>query len=347
METPHPHDTQQRWTSSTGLDGRYAPGAQPGRYAPELEYDRIHGRLDEGEGLARALGWFSIGLGLAQTLAPDTMTRLVGAVPSEASRNTMRAVGAREIITGIGILANPDPSEWVKARIAGDAMDLSLLGRSMGSGERDRTTGAMLAVLGAAALDLNAARRLGSSSRAREVETPRDPIRGIRVRKSMTIRRPVDEVYAFWRDFANLPRFMRHLENVEVLDGDRSRWTAKAPAGLSVSWEAVITEERTNELIAWRSVEGATVENAGVVWFRAAPGDRGTEVHVQLHYDPPGGRLTSALAMLFREEPGQQVQDDLRAFKQMMEVGEVVVSDASESRGPHPGQPPRGEEAES
>lgn len=347
MDTPHPRDTQQRWTSSAGLEGRYAPGAKPGRYAPELDDDRIHDRLDEGEGLARVLGWFSIGLGVAQTLAPDTLTRLVGAVPSETTRNTMRAVGAREIITGIGILANPDPSDWVKARIAGDAMDLSLLGRSLGGGERDRTTGAMMAVLVAAALDLNAARRLGSSSRAREVQTPRDPIRGIRVHESMTIRRPVDEVYAFWRDFENLPRFMRHLESVEVLDGKRSRWKAKAPAGLSVSWEAVITEERPNELIAWRSVKGATVANAGVVRFRPAPGDRGTEIHVRLHYDPPGGRLTSALALLFREEPGQQVKDDLRAFKQMMEVGEVVVSDATVSRGPHPGRPPRAEEERS
>ncbi|MBW3552695.1 MAG: SRPBCC family protein [Gemmatimonadetes bacterium] len=347
MDTPHPPDTQQRWTSSAGLEGRDAPGARPGRYAPELDDDRIHDRLDEGEGLARVLGWFSIGLGVAQTLAPDTLTRLVGAVPTETTRNTMRAVGAREIITGIGILANPDPSEWVKARIAGDAMDLSLLGRSLGNGERDRTAGAMVAVLGAAALDLNAARRLGSSSRAREVQTPRDPIRGIRVHKSMTIRRPVDEVYAFWRDFENLPRFMRHLETVEVLDGKRSRWKAKAPAGLSVSWEAVITEERPNELIAWRSAKGATVENAGVVWFRPAPGDRGTEIHVRLHYDPPGGRLTSTLALLFREEPGQQVKDDLRAFKQMMEVGEVVVSDATVSRGPHPGRPPGGEEEQS
>lgn len=339
---------RQRWSRMAGGGGRYAPAAEPGEYAPELENDRVHDRLDGGEGLARAMGWFSIGVGLAQALAPDTMVRLVGGEPDAVARNTMRSMGAREIISGVGILANPDPTEWMQARIAGDVLDLSLLGRTMMSGQRDRATLATLAVLGAAALDINAVARLRSSGRAREKETPHEPIRGIRVQSSMTILRPIEEVFAFWRDFENLPRFMRHLESVEDIGDGISRWQAKAPAGLSARWDAEITDLRENALIAWRSLPGSTVENAGFVSFRPAPGGRGTELHVRLRYDPPGGRITRALAFLFREEPGQQVKDDLRRFKQMMEVGEVVVSDATVEPGMHPGQPPRpGEEGES
>jgi uncharacterized membrane protein len=149
----------------------------------------------------------------------------------------------------------------------------------------------------------------------------------------------VEEVYGFWRDFANLPRFMRHLESVQVHDDGRSHWVAKAPAGRTVEWDAETTEDRPNELIAWRSLPGADVRNSGSVAFAPAPGGRGTEVRVTLEYDPPLGKLGSKIAMLFREEPGQQVYDDLRHFKQVMETGEIVFSDATKRRGPHPAQP--------
>jgi uncharacterized membrane protein len=132
---------------------------------------------------------------------------------------------------------------------------------------------------------------------------------------------------------------MRHLERVTVTDARRSHWVAKAPAGKTVEWDAEITEDRPNEVIAWRSVEGSEVSNAGRVTFDPAPGGRGTEVRVQLEYEPPLGKLGSKLAMLWREEPGQQVYDDLRHFKQVMETGEIVLSDATKQRGPHPAVP--------
>jgi uncharacterized membrane protein len=153
------------------------------------------------------------------------------------------------------------------------------------------------------------------------------------------VGRPVEEVYAYWRDFENLPRFMRHLEVVRVIDDRRSHWVARAPAGKTVEWDAEITEDRPNELIAWHSLEGADVHNGGSVRFLRAPGGRGTEVRVEIEYVPPLGKLGSKIAMLWREEPGQQVQDDLRHFKQVMETGEIVVSDATKQRGPHPAQP--------
>jgi uncharacterized membrane protein len=148
-------------------------------------------------------------------------------------------------------------------------------------------------------------------------------------RTAVTIRRPPDEVYAYWRDFTNLPNFMFHLEDVEVTGPTTSRWVARAPLGTSVQWEAEIVEDREGEVIAWRSTAEATVPNSGSVRFARAPGDQGTEVAVEIRYDPPGGKVGELIAKLFGEEPRQQVRDDLRRFKQVMETGEVVLSDGT------------------
>lgn len=146
---------------------------------------------------------------------------------------------------------------------------------------------------------------------------------------SVTIKRPRQEVYDFWRDFARLPQFMQHLESVTVGEGTRSHWVAKGPAGTTIEWDAELIEDQPGELLAWRSVEGATVPNAGVVIFNDAPGDRGTEVWVEVRYEPPAGAAGVAVATLFGEAPGQQLRDDVRRFKQVMETGEVVLSDGS------------------
>lgn len=144
---------------------------------------------------------------------------------------------------------------------------------------------------------------------------------GIHVQKSVTIGRPVEEVYAFWRNFENLPRFMNHLKSVEQQGDGKSHWVANAPAGLKVEWDAQTTQDIPNGLIAWKAVENAQVPNEGKVEFRAAPGDRGTEVRVELQYFPPGGTLGAGIARLFGEEPSQQIQDDLMKLKRLMEVG--------------------------
>jgi uncharacterized membrane protein len=144
---------------------------------------------------------------------------------------------------------------------------------------------------------------------------------GIKVEHSVTVGRPVDEVYSFWRNLENLPRFMDHLEAVIVIDEDRSRWTAKGPAGTRIEWEAEIHNEIPDELLAWRSLPGSDVDNAGSVHF--TPLGEGTEVRVVLSYDPPAGRVGATVAKLLGEEPSQQVQEDLRRFKQVMEAGEA------------------------
>jgi uncharacterized membrane protein len=233
-------------------------------------------------------------------------------------------------------------------------MDLALLGRVYADGDhgRNRTMAATAAVLGVTALDYLCAQQLGMSAasmpRRGEAGPARDagiaPSRARRVARSVTVNRGRDEVYAFWRNFENLPQFMKHLEAVTVHDERRSRWTAKAPAGREVTWEAEILEDVPSERIAWRSLPGSMITNAGTVRFETAPGDRGTEVHVEMEYLPPAGMLGAVVATLFREEPREQLIDDLRAFKQVLEIGEVLVSDATQRRGPHPAQPAHAEE---
>jgi uncharacterized membrane protein len=140
----------------------------------------------------------------------------------------------------------------------------------------------------------------------------------------MNVNKPADELYAFWHDFANLPRFMANLERVTILDARRSHWVAKAPFGASVAWDAEIVDDVPGRRIAWRSLEGADVANQGEVDFLPAVGGRGTDVRVRIDYKPPGGRLAAGLARLFGEAPEQRVREDVRRFKQLMEAGEVI-----------------------
>ena len=155
--------------------------------------------------------------------------------------------------------------------------------------------------------------------------------RGIKVEKSITIERSPEELFNFWRNFENLPRFMDHLESVRTTSETRSHWVAKAPAGTTVEWDAEIINEKPNELIAWRSLEGGDVDNAGSVRFERAAS--GTTVRVTLEYDPPAGVVGAAIAKLFGEAPDQQIQEDLRRFKQVMETGGAQAKPGEQSSG--------------
>jgi uncharacterized membrane protein len=316
--------------------GAYTEGQTQNRRAT----DRKQGAEEKAVRRARGLGWFSIGLGLAQIGAPRTVARLIGVSDDDETRNTMFAIGLREITSGIGILSRPRPAGWVWTRVGGDLMDLALLGKALNSEDSDRArvTAATAAVLGVTALDFFTGRQLsGDGSNGFEWAKAS---RQIEVVVAITINRPRHEVYGFWHNFENFPRFMAHLESVERIDDRRSHWKAKAPAGAAVEWDAETTEDRPNELVAWRSLPDSEVPNSGQVRFRDAPGNRGTEVIVELKYQPPGGRIAALLAKLFGEEPSQQVKSDLRRLKQVMEIGEIVHSDASIYPGPHPARPP-------
>jgi uncharacterized membrane protein len=167
-----------------------------------------------------------------------------------------------------------------------------------------------------------------------------DAKRAQKIERAVTIfGRKADELYAFWRQLENLPRIFDHLESVTEHDGRRSRWVAKAPAGRTVQWEAEIVNEVPGEVIAWKSLAGSQIPNAGSVRFRELPGGRGTEIKVSLEYEPPAGRLGVAVARLFGEEPAIQVREDLRRYKQLVETGELPVSE-------NPGQGARAKAAE-
>lgn len=173
--------------------------------------------------------------------------------------------------------------------------------------------GVAVAVIAVTILDLIAGTRVHRSAKGAVSG------RGIRVRKAITVASSPEEAYSFWRNFENLPRFMTHLESVQVMDDRRSYWKARAPLGATVEWAAEITEDLPNRLIAWRSLEGADVANSGQVTFIPVPGGRAVEVRVDLTYDPPGGLVGATIARLFGEEPSRQVSEDLRRLKLVLE----------------------------
>ena len=150
--------------------------------------------------------------------------------------------------------------------------------------------------------------------------------RGVNVLESVTINRPISEMYRFWRNLENLPRFMRHLDSVEKVTDTISHWRAKGPAGIPVEWDAEIYNEEADKLIAWRSLEGSDVVSAGSVNFDAAAAGRGTRLTVHLQYSPPGGKVGAAVAKLFGRDAETEIREDLRRFKQLVEAGEVLTT---------------------
>jgi uncharacterized membrane protein len=146
---------------------------------------------------------------------------------------------------------------------------------------------------------------------------------GTHVAESVTINRPIEELYRFWRNLENLPQFMQHLESVERVTDTLSRWRARGPGGKIVEWNAEIINEVPNKVIGWRSIEGSDVVSAGSVNFDDAGPGRGTRVQVHMQYSPPGGRVGAAVARLLGRDAATEIREDLRRFKQMVETGEV------------------------
>jgi len=154
----------------------------------------------------------------------------------------------------------------------------------------------------------------------------------IQVEKTMTIsNKTPTELYLFWRNFENLPTFMKHLKSVTVTSPTRSHWVANAPLGTSIEWDAEIISEQENHLIAWSSTEDSAVDHSGFVRFQAEPQGRGTAVKVVMEYSPPAGVVGAAFAKLLGESPAQQIGDDLRRFKMLMETGEIATTEGQSS----------------
>ncbi len=289
---------------------------------------RRRGNAAAGEELlVKGLAWFSIGLGLAQLIAPRTLSKATGIQDRPL---LMRALGVREIAAGIGILSRRQPSPWLWSRVAGDAMDLTMLGlaASQPGARRKRVAAATAAVAGVTALDVLSSVRHG---RRGDLEAKAAGNSLFEFEKSIAVNRTADECYLFWRDFQGFPRFMKHLESVRMTGGNRSHWKARGPAGSSIEWDAELTVDQPGQLLAWHSMAGAQIENAGTASFERAPGGRGTIVRVQLRYNPPGSEAGALAAKLFGADPRRQIEEDLRRFKCLIETGEIPTTEGQPS----------------
>lgn len=263
--------------------------------------------------IARALGWFSVGLGAAAIVLPRTLGRTIGV--GGRGQRALPWIGAREIATGAVILAQRKPASGVWARVGGDLMDLAFLAAAGGAKDarKNKLIGTALAVLGVTALDVRSGRQLSGKEDV------------LRLRKAILINKPAEELYNYWHDFSRLPQFMNNLESVQVIDEKRSHWTARA-GGMSFEWEAEIVEDTPNQFIAWRSVGEADLPNWGSVRFSPRAQGKGTEVKVELEYYTPGGILGSVAAKFLGSHPEQQLDQALRRFQQLMETGEIATT---------------------
>ncbi len=295
--------------------------------------------------LGSSLGWFSLAAGAASLLMPATVARSAGLFATARTLRAMRAMGVRELASGAGILLRPHRPGWLWMRVAGDAMDLALLGLSgrrstvasavasdaRAANARQRLLFASAAIAGVTVVDMLAAYEQGRLQRQglRDSLARRDTVDAtgaIRIRKSITINQSPEACYHFWRDFENFPRFMNHVDEVRALDATRSHWKVRAPLGQHVEWTAELASDVPAQQLGWRTLPGAAIDHAGVVRFVPVGGERGTRVEIDLSYRPPLGKAGSSIAKLFGEEPSQQIEDDLRRFKQLIETGEIPTT---------------------
>jgi hypothetical protein len=255
-----------------------------------MNYDTAYD-APPGESLAVGLGWFSIALGVAELAAPHSVARFIGVAPTEKTITTLRSYGAREVGAGVAILAQPDRAAWLWSRVAGDALDLATLAAAPTT-HRGRTTFAAAAVLGVAALDVLCARQLSEGPNGNQLSD----------------RRPATG----W--LSGLDRTVRVSEAITI---------NQPLASVEHQWSADTLPESLRTL--GRSHDGGP--QRAIVEFREAPADRGTEVRVEIEYSPRGGTIAAALARVLGGDPTGQIRHDLRRFKQIVETGEVVLSE--------------------
>ncbi|MEA2356862.1 MAG: hypothetical protein QOI62_122 [Solirubrobacteraceae bacterium] len=251
--------------------------------------------------LATELGWFSLGLGTAQLLAPGRVNRAIGVRDDPRSRFWQRVVGVQELTAAAGILGRRRPVEWLWARTAGDVVHLAMLARALrgGRGEQPaRVEAAMASVVGCFAADAYASTRMTSDPQATREGHP------MKAKASITVGKPRDEAQRRWREFEQQPGDASRLGPIEVL-------------------------EETPGRVRWRTIGDAEAKASGVAVFTDAPGDRGTEIHLELEYEVPGGAVGAALKKVTGDDPLQLAKDDLRRFKQLVETGEIARSDGA------------------
>jgi uncharacterized membrane protein len=276
--------------------------------------------------LARALGWFSIGLGLAEVMMPRRLGRAIGVGERPL---LLPLLGLREIGSGVSILLAEDPTVPVQSRVAGDAVDLALLGTAFAARptERGKIAVATAAVAGVTALDVLCSKRLAANKSSGATWSDGS----IELAKSIAINRPAEELYRFWRELENLPKVMSHLQSVRSNGAGHSHWVANLVGKKTLEWDAEITKDLPNELIAWRALDGSPLAHEGFVHFKPLTQDRGTMITVKLQLAAERGGIAAGVTKLLGELPEQQIGNDLRRFKQLMETGEITTTEGQPS----------------
>jgi len=268
-----------------------------------------------GDGVVRGLGWFSIGLGVTELIAPRVIARIAG---TRNNGRLIRSYGLREIAAGVGILSTPRPAEWMWARVAGDALDLASLGKAAATkrNERGKTAFAIASVAGVTVLDVCCATKLSKDAKGIAAHAE----------GNMIVDRSPEECYSFWRNFENFPRFSIYVQSVRSKGGRLTHWVASGPGGVRIDWDSELTEDVPNERIAWRSVGESDVQHSGVVNFEPASGGRGTIVRVQTDFGQKF-RSIQPIASLMGKTSGQIIRKELRRFKQVLETGETITTE--------------------
>ena len=233
-------------------------------------------------------------------------------------------------------ISNTDPRERLASVLGGGAMVAFGLARRKWDGYLLAAIGGGLVAHGASshsylyeALGVHTDKRSG-----RNVSVPYEL--GVRIDKSITVNKPVDEVYRFWRNLENHPKFIPNVSTVQEIDNQRSHWVAKLRGNRSVQWDAEIINDKENEMIAWRTTPDSDVSSAGSVHFASVGPDRGTIISVEMQYDPPGGNIGAAIAKLLGSDPERQTAEALRRFKQLLETGEIPTTEG-QAAGERPG----------
>lgn len=280
-----------------------------------------------------AIGLLGLGLGMFGLLAPGRVARLLGAKDCAGTRRMIALASLGQVTAGVGALTQRRLGPWLWTRVASDTLDLAMITHATHLGALPLRR-AVLAGTGFAGVALLVARTSLQTAKL----APNVSARSFSLNVAITIQRTPHEVYHAWRDLQSFPRFMSHVESVQ-LEGGSVRFRARLPAGVPLEWEVKLTDDIAGSRISWESTPESALRNHGTVTFVPAPGNRGTEMRVSLHYEPPAGALGQAFMKLSGALPREQIRADLRRFKQILETGSVMHSDASVHAGPHPARP--------
>ncbi|HEY0792043.1 MAG TPA: SRPBCC family protein [Chthoniobacterales bacterium] len=272
---------------------------------------------------ARGLGWFSIGLGLAEVLAPKALARWLGLRGQEG---LVRAYGLREITNGIGLLRSEDPAPWVWGRVAGDVLDLATVAPHLedANPQKGHVEGALVALAGITLVDVCCGVQLHRGVTRKE--NPDQHTQESDVERSLTIERPASELYQRWRDPQTLAQVMAHFAEVRSVGNGQTHWHVQGPAGRSLEWTATTVEDRPGEVLRWQSLPGSDLVNEGSVRFQPAPADRGTVVTLRFSFDPADGNLSGAVLKRLDVVPSLLAGKALRRFKSLVETGEIPTT---------------------